>query len=74
MKQRISKAHRRKLKLRNLKLPALKLRLRLHRGGVQPVALWGIEGQGLALRYRTALRHALAKQLGHNARGLLDSL
>ena len=68
-----SKAGRRKIKLRTLKLPALKLRLRLHRGGTQPVALWGIEGQGLAPRYRTALRHAMAKRLGHHTGGLPHS-
>lgn len=73
LKQRLRKAQRRRIKLRNLKLPALQLRLRLHRGGIQPVAMWGAEGQGLAPRYRTALRQALAKQLGRNQDGLLDS-
>ena len=34
----------------------MRTRLRLHRGGVQPVALWGFEGQGLAPKYRMALR------------------
>ena len=37
------------------------------------MALWGIEAQGLAPRYRTALRQALATHLGHHAGGLLDS-
>ena len=64
MKQRLAKAHKRKLKLRTLRIPALKIRLRLHRGGVQPAALWGVEG--LAPRYRTTLRQAMAKHLGHN--------
>ena len=64
MKRRLHKATQWKIKLRNLKTPALRIRLRLHRGGIQPVAIWGVEGQGLALRYRTALRHALAKHLG----------
>ena len=72
MKQRLQKAHQRKLKLRNLKIPALRVRLRLHRGGIQPVAVWGVESQGLAPRYRQALRHALAKQLGHHTGGILD--
>ena len=73
MKQRLTKASNRKLKLRALKIPALKVRLRLHRGGIQPVALWGVEGQGLAPRYRATLRQAMAKHLGHHNGGLLDS-
>ena len=36
-----------RIKLRSLKIPALKVRLR-----IQPVALWGVESQGLAPRYR----------------------
>ena len=73
MKQRLAKAHKRKLKLRTLRIPTLKIRLRLHRGGIQPAALWGVEGQGLAPRYRTSLRQAMAKHLGHHNGGLLDS-
>ena len=73
MKQRLAKANNRRLKLRALKIPGLKIRLRLHRGGIQPAALWGIEGQGLAPRYRTTLRQAMAKHLGHHTGGLLDS-
>ena len=73
MKQRFIKADQRKLKLRSLKIPALKVRLRLHRGGIQRVALWGIEAQGLAPRYRTTLRAALATQLGHHHGGALDA-
>ena len=38
MKQRLAKAHKRKVKLRTLRIPTLKIRLRLHRGGVQPAA------------------------------------
>ena len=72
MKQRINKATARKVKLRSLKIPALKVRLRLHRGGIQPVALWGVESQGLAPRYRAALRNGMAKHLGHHTGGLLD--
>ena len=72
MKQRFAKAHQRKLKLRSLKIPSLKVRLRLHRGGIQP-PLWGLEAQGLAPRYRTALRTALATQLGHHTGGTLDA-
>ena len=72
MKQRIKKATARKVKLRSLKIPALKVRLRLHRGGIQPVALWGVESQGLAPRYRAALRNGMAKHLGHHTGGLLD--
>ena len=72
MKQRMQKAKQRRLKLRNLKIPTLRVRLRLHRGGIQPVAIWGVESQGLAPRYRQALRHALAKQLGHRTGGILD--
>ena len=72
MKQRIKKATARKVKLRSLKIPALKVRLRLHRGGIQPVALWGVESQGLAPRYRAALRHGMAEHLGHHTGGLLD--
>ena len=73
LKQRFAKAHHRKLKLRSLKIPSLKVRLRLHKGGIQPVALWGIEAQGLAPRYRLALRTALANQLGHHQGGSLDA-
>ena len=73
LRQRFQKAKQRKLKLRTLKIPALKIRLRLHKGGIQPVALWGIEAQGLAPRYRMALRQALATHLRHHAGGLLDS-
>ena len=73
MKHRLAKAHKRKVKLRTLRIPTLKIRLRLHRGGVQPAALWGVEGQGLAPRYRQALRQAMAKHLGHHTGGLLDS-
>ena len=51
----------------------MRVRLRLHKGGIQPVALWGIEAQGLAPRYRLALRTALAKQLGHHHGGTLDA-
>ena len=72
LRQRFMKARQRRIKLRTLKIPALKVRLRLHRGGIQPVALWGVESQGLAPRYRTALRQALATHLGHHAGGLLD--
>ena len=73
LRQRFQKARQRRVKLRSLKIPALKVRLRLHKGGIQPVALWGIESQGLAPRYRTALRQALATHLGHHSGGLLDS-
>ena len=69
MKQRIKKATARKVKLRSLKIPALKVR---DRGGIQPVALWGVESQGLAPRYRAALRQGMAKHLGHHTGGLLD--
>ena len=55
-----------------MKIPALRVRLRLHRGGIQPVAVWGVESQGLAPRYRQALRQALANQLAHHTRGILD--
>ena len=72
LRQRFQKAKQRRLKLRTLKIPALKIRLRLQKGGIQPVALWGTEAQGLAPRYRTALRQALATHLGHHAGGLLD--
>ena len=65
--------NKRKLKLRTLRIPALKIRLRLQRGGIQPAALWGVEGQGLAPRYRTTLRQAMAKHLSHHTGGLLDS-
>ena len=64
LRQRFQKAKKRKFKLGTLKIPALKVRLRLHRGGVQPVALWGIEAQGLA---------PMATHLGHHAGRLLDS-
>ena len=73
LRQRFQKAKQRRLKLRTLKIPALKIRLRRHKGGIQPVALWGIEAQGLAPRYRQALRQALATHLKHHAGGLLDS-
>ena len=72
LRQRFQKAKQRKFRLRTLKIPALKIRLRLHRGGLQPVALGGIEAQGLAPRYRTALRQAMATHLRHRAGGLLD--
>ena len=73
MRQRFAKAKQRKIKLRTLKIPSLRVRLRLHKGGIQPVALWGLEGQGLAPRYRTALRQAMATHLGHHAGGMLDA-
>ena len=50
MKQRIKKANHRKIKLRSLKIPALRVRLRLHRGGIQPVA-----------RKSMALHHAIER-------------
>ena len=71
IRQRMNKTKQRKLKLRTLKIPALKVRLRLHRGGIQPVALCTIEGQGLAPRYRTALKQAMAS--GSSCRWLLAS-
>ena len=46
----------------NLKIPALRVRLLGQ----------GVESQQLAPRYRMALRHALAKQLGHHSGGILD--
>ena len=67
LRQRFQKAKQRKMRLRTLKV-----RLRLHKGGIQPVALWCLEAQGLAPRYRTTLRQAMATQLGHHAGGLLD--
>ena len=67
-----TKAKHRGLKLRSLKLPNLKTWLRLHRGGIQPVTLWGVERQGLAPRYRATLRQALAGHLGHQRGGNLD--
>ena len=36
------------------------------------MALWGVESQGLAPRYRAALRNGMAKHLGHHTGGLLD--
>lgn len=65
MKGRFAKSTNRKLKLRSLRLPRLRNRLRLHRGGIQPVAMW-------SPRYRTILRQALGTQLGHHKGGLLD--
>ena len=74
LRQRFAKAKQRRLKLlRTLKIPSLRVRLRLHKGGIQPVALRGIEGQGLAARYRTALRQAMAANLGHHTGGMLDA-
>ena len=73
LRQRFQKAKQRKIKLRSLKIPALKIRLRLHKGGIQPVGVWGVEAQGLVPRYRTALRQAMAAHLGHHKGGLLDS-
>ena len=72
-RQRFQKAQQRRVRLTTLKIPALKVRLRLHKGGIQPVALWGLEAQGLAPRYRKAMRQVLAKHLGHHAGGLLPS-
>ena len=63
--QRFQKAQQRKVRLNTLNIPALKIRLRLRKGGIQPVALWGLEAQGLAPRYHKAMRH--------HAGGLLDS-
>lgn len=48
LQSRFKKNKQRRLKLRSLRVPTLKTRLRLHRGGIQSVALWGVEGQGLA--------------------------
>ena len=50
LRQRFQKATQRKIKLRSLKTPALKIRRRLHKGGIQPVALWGVEAQGAPLQ------------------------
>ena len=72
LQQRFRKNKERRLKLRSLKLPNLRTRLRLHRGGVQPVAFCGFEGQGLAPRYRLALRQGLAVHLGLHQGGLQD--
>ena len=36
------------------------------------MALWGVESQGLAPRYRAALRQGMGKHLGHHTGGLLD--
>lgn len=72
LKKRFNKNKQRRIKLRPRKLPNLKTRLRLHRGGVQPVALRGFEGQGLAPRYRQGLRHALATHLGLHQGGQPD--
>ena len=72
LQQRFRKHKQRKIRLRSLKLPNLRTRLRLHRGGVQPVAYWGFEGQGLAPRYRLALRQSLATHLGLHQGGLQD--
>ena len=72
LQQRFRKNKQRRIKLRSLKLPNLRTRLRLHRGGVQPVAFWGFEGQGLAPRYRLALRQGLATHLGLHQGGLQD--
>lgn len=54
----------RKIKLRSLRLPSLGNRLRLYKGGIQSVAMWGVEVQGLAPRYRTSI--------GHHRGGLLN--
>ena len=72
LQQRFRKNKQRRIKKRSLKLPNLRTRLRLHRGGVQPVAFWGFEGQGLAPRYRLALRQGLAVHLGLHQGGLQD--
>ena len=72
LQNRFTKNKQRRIKLRTLRLPNLRTRLRLHRGGIQPVALWGVEGQGLAPRYRQALRQALATHLGLHSGGLTD--
>ena len=72
LQQRFRKNKQRKIRLRSLKLPNLRTRLRLHKGGVQPVAFWGFEGQGLAPRYRLALRQSLATHLGLHQGGLQD--
>ena len=72
LQNRFKKHKQRRIKLRSLRLPNLKTRLRLHRGGTQPVALWGVEGQGLAPRYRQALRQALATHLGQHPGGITD--
>ena len=47
LQQRFKKNKQRRIKLRSLKLPNMSTRLRLHRGGVQPVAFWGFEGLSL---------------------------
>ena len=72
LQNRFKKNKQRRIKLRTLRLPSLRTRLRLHRGGIQPVALWGVEGQGLAPRYRQALRQALATHLGLHSGGITD--
>ena len=64
LQHRFHKNKQRRIKLRSLKLPNLRTRLRLRKGGIQPVAFWGFEGQGLAPRYRLALRQGLVHQGG----------
>lgn len=73
LKQRLAKAKNLRTKLKALKIPALPVRLRLRRGGIHTVAQWCVESQGLAPRYRTGLRQAMAKHLGHHTGGNLDS-
>ena len=43
LQRRFHKNKQRRIKLRSLKLPNLRTRLRLRKGGVQPVAFWGFE-------------------------------
>ena len=65
LQQRFKKNRQRRLRLRTLKLPNLKTRFRLHRGGIQ-------QGQGLAPRLRQALRRTLANHLGLQSGGQPD--
>ena len=69
---RFRRARARKAQLRKLRIPQARQKLRLYRGGIHPCAVWGVEAQGLAPRYRTELRVAFGRHLQWQRGGNLD--
>ena len=72
LRLRMQKAFNRHKHVRRLKIPKVGHRLRLHKGGIHPCAVWGAQAQGMAPRYRTQLRTMMARHFGHQRNGSLD--
>ena len=71
---RFRKARARKAQLHKLRIPKARHKLRLYKGGIHPCAVWGVEAQGLAPRYRSELRAAFGKHLQWQRGGNLDTV